>query len=79
MTAAKIAITLPQAHLARARAAVRTGRAASVSGYIVRALERQAREETLEALVRDLVAEHGQPSEEDQAWARRVLKRRKRR
>jgi Arc/MetJ-type ribon-helix-helix transcriptional regulator len=78
MTAAKIAITLAPEHLTRARAAVRAGRAASVSGYIARAIERQAQEESLEALVRELIAEHGEPSSKDKAWARRVLKHRKR-
>jgi hypothetical protein len=78
MTMAKIAITLAPEHLVRARAAVRAGRAASVSGYIARAIEHQAREESLHALVRDLIAEHGEPSSKDKAWAKRVLKRRKR-
>ena len=78
MTAAKVAITLAPEHLERARAAVREGRAASVSGYIARALERQTREESLAALVHDLIAEHGKPSSADKAWAKRVLKRRKR-
>jgi hypothetical protein len=78
MTAAKIAITLAPEQLARAREAVRAGRAASVSAYIARALDRQAREDSLDALVRDLIAEHGRPSAKDKAWARRVLRRRKR-
>ena len=41
MTAAKIAITLPPEQLARAKRAVRSGRAESVSAYIVRALVQQ--------------------------------------
>lgn len=77
MTAAKIAITLAPEHLARAKAAVRKGRASSVSGYIARALERQARDESLEELVRDLLAEHGEPSAKAKAWAKRVVRRRK--
>lgn len=79
MTAAKIAITLKPEQLLRAQNAVREGRAASVSGYIARALERQSREEMLEVLVRELVALHGEPSAKDRAWAKSVLKRRKRR
>lgn len=54
MTVAKVAITLAPEHLERARAAVREGRAASVSGYIARAIERQTQEESLAALVHDL-------------------------
>ena len=76
MTTAKIAISLPPEQLARVRQAVRRGRAESVSAYIARALEQQDREESLAELVRDLVAEHGEPDRKEKAWARRVLRRR---
>ena len=78
MTAAKIAITLAPRQLAQAQAAVRAGRAASVSAFIARAIERQAREDSLAGLLRDLIGQHGEPSTKDKAWAKRVLKRRKR-
>jgi hypothetical protein len=78
MTAAKIAITLAPAQLAKARAAVRSGRVGSVSAYIARAIARQEREDSLDALVRELVEQHGEPSSKDRAWAKRVIKRRKR-
>ena len=77
MTAAKIAITLPPEQLARVRQAVRRGRAASVSAYIARALADQDREESLAGLVRDLVAEHGEPTKEEEKWARDVLRRKR--
>ena len=77
MTAAKIAITLTPKQLAIARNAVREGRAPSVSSYIARAIDRQGREESLDTLVRDLIGEYGTPSATDNAWAKRVLKRRK--
>ena len=76
---AKIAITLPREQLARAKIAVKAGRAASVSGYISSTLEQHAADEALQALVADLIAQHGEPSTKDRAWAKRVLKRRKRR
>jgi Arc/MetJ-type ribon-helix-helix transcriptional regulator len=76
--AAKIAITLPQDQLARVQRAVRRGRAPSVSAYIARALAQQDREESLADLLRDLVAEHGEPTASERAWARRVLRRRPR-
>jgi hypothetical protein len=74
MTAAKIAITIHPEQLALARAAVRSGRAESVSAYIARALEQHAREESLADLARDLIAIHGKPTPEETAWAKRVLK-----
>jgi Arc/MetJ-type ribon-helix-helix transcriptional regulator len=73
MTAAKIAITLQPEQLAGIHRAVKSGRAASVSAYIAHALARQAREESLAALLQDLIAEHGEPTKKDQAWAKRVL------
>lgn len=79
MTAAKIAITLAPEHLEKAKQAVRSGRAASVSAFIARALENQASEEALASLVHDLIEQHGAPTAKDRAWARRVVgKRRKR-
>ena len=50
----------------------------SLTPRIARALERQAQEESLEAVVRELIAQYGEPSSKDKAWAKRVLKRRKR-
>ena len=79
MTQAKIAITLPPEQLARAKLAVRRGRAASVSAYIQSALEHQGREESLEDIVRDLIAAHGEPTPKETAWARRALGRRRKR
>jgi hypothetical protein len=77
MTVAKIAITLPRDELARVRRAVRRGRAPSVSAYIARALADQGRQESLAELVADLVGRFGEPSKKDEAWAKRVLARRR--
>lgn len=77
MTAAKIAITLQPEQLSVVRRAVKSGRAASVSAYIADALAKQAREESLSSLVEELIAEHGEPTKQDKAWAKRVLAPRK--
>lgn len=79
MTTAKIAITLPEEQLARVHRAVRSGQAESVSGYITRVLEEHEQRESLQKLVDDLIAEHGEPTKEERAWARRALARRSRR
>jgi Arc/MetJ-type ribon-helix-helix transcriptional regulator len=78
MTAAKLAITLPREQLAKARRAVRSGQASSVSGYIVGALLEKEQRESLRALVDDLKAEHGEPSKQDIAWAKRALSQKRR-
>ncbi len=73
MTRSKIAISLPKEQLARVRREVRTGRADSVSGYITRVLQEQEERESLRALLRDLIAQHGEPAPEDVEWAARAL------
>jgi Arc/MetJ-type ribon-helix-helix transcriptional regulator len=78
MAAAKIAITLPQAQLASIKRAVRAGHADSVSDYISRVLADQNRQDSLKALVEALIAQHGEPTQKETAWARRVLDRRRR-
>jgi hypothetical protein len=77
MTTATIAISIERAHLEKVHEAVRVGRAESISAYIGRAIERQAREDSLREIVRDLATEHGEPSAKDKEWAKRVLRRRK--
>ena len=78
MTAAKIAITLPEEQVARVRRAVHAGLADSVSGYIARALSEQERRESLKAIVRDLIADYGEPTQKEITWAKRALARRNR-
>ena len=78
MTRSKIAITLPDEQLARVHREVRAGRADSVSGYIARVLAEQEQRESLRELLRDLIAEHGEPTQEDLRWAKRALAPRRR-
>lgn len=77
MTVAKIAITLPREQLAKVRRAVRAGRAQSVSGYITQVLVEHEERESLTQLVDDLIAQHGEPTKQEAAWARRALSRRR--
>jgi Arc/MetJ-type ribon-helix-helix transcriptional regulator len=69
----KITVTLPDELAEQARAAVREGRAPSVSAYIAEAMTQSARTRSITRLVADMRAEDGQPSEGDYAWARRAL------
>jgi hypothetical protein len=73
MTMAKIAISLPQAQLARVHKEVRAGRADSVSGYIAQVLAEHERRESLQELLRDLIEQYGKPAAEDIKWAERAL------
>src|ERR1044071_7976794 len=76
MTMAKIAISLPKDQLARVHREVRAGRADSVSGYIASVLAEQEKRDSLRTLLRDLIAQHGEPAPEDMKWAERMLPRR---
>lgn len=73
MTKAKIAISLPKEQLARVHREIRAGRADSVSGYITQVLAEREKRESLRVLLRDLIAQHGEPAAEDFRWAKRAL------
>jgi hypothetical protein len=73
MTRSKIAISLPKDQLVRVHREIRAGRADSVSGYITRVLAEHERGESLQALVRDLVDQYGEPTAKDIKWAERAL------
>lgn len=75
MTAAKIAITLPREQLAKAQAAVQSGQARSISGYIAGALAEKEQRESLRTLIDELKTEHGEPTQREVQWAKRVLAR----
>ena len=78
MTRSKIAISLPKDQLARVHREVRSGRADSVSGYITRVLAEHEKRESLQAVLRDLIEQYGEPEAEDIKWAERALASRRR-
>lgn len=49
------------------------GRAASVSAFVAEAIREHGRYEQLAALLSEMAAEAGPPSEEDHRWARDTL------
>jgi Arc/MetJ-type ribon-helix-helix transcriptional regulator len=69
----KLTISVPDDIAAEAREAVRTGRAASVSGYIAAAVDYYRQQQTLGEFLDELDAELGPPSPEDYARACTVL------
>lgn len=60
-TTAKLAISLPQSIADRARRAVRKGHAASLSAYVAAALEEKTKNDDLQDLIDDMLAETGGP------------------
>ena len=61
MTTTKIAVSLPRELVAQARRAVSEGRASSVSAYVARAIEEQAKLDDLASLLEEMLAETGGP------------------
>jgi Arc/MetJ-type ribon-helix-helix transcriptional regulator len=74
MTKAKIAITLPRPLVAKARRAVKDGRAESVSAYVASALEEKAKLDDLRSMLEEMLAETGGPlTAREQRAAERAL------
>jgi Arc/MetJ-type ribon-helix-helix transcriptional regulator len=71
----KIAVSLPDELVEAARAAVRDGRAASVSAYVADALREKSGRYTLADVLDQLDAELGPPGPEADAWAKREADR----
>jgi antitoxin ParD1/3/4 len=61
MTTSKIAVSLPAELVEQAKHAVAKGRATSVSAYVARALEEQAKLDDLAGLLDEMLAETGGP------------------
>lgn len=69
----KIAVSLPDHLVEEARAAVREGRAASVSAYVADALAAVSPKRDLGEILNEIFDEIGHPTPEERAWARRAL------
>lgn len=69
----KLTISMPDELAAEAREAVRTGKAASVSGYITAAVDHYRQLQVLDEFFAGVYAEVGPPSAEDYARARAEL------
>lgn len=69
----KIAVSVPEDLVLAAEAAVRAGRSSSVSAYVSDALAEKGRRDVLLDVLDEMDREHGAPSREDRAWARRTL------
>ena len=67
MTTAKIAVSLPYELVARARRAVESGVAESVSAYVATALEEKGKLDDLEGLLREMLEETGRSDDRSRA------------
>jgi Arc/MetJ-type ribon-helix-helix transcriptional regulator len=70
----KIAISLPLRAAESVRRAVKRGLAPSVSAYIAQAIEQREKQESLDALLEEMLAETGgPPTAAERRWARKKL------
>jgi Arc/MetJ-type ribon-helix-helix transcriptional regulator len=70
---AKIAVSLPDHLVEEARAAVTSGRAASVSAYVAEAMAEKSRRRTLAEVLDEMDAELGVPSDRARTRASSAL------
>lgn len=63
----KIAVSLPDRTLERAKSVVKSGRAESVSGYIATLIDREAEEESFQAMLARWNREDGRSAEDIRA------------
>ena len=75
MTAAKIAITVPEDVLERAKERVKAGKAKSLSALVSEAVEEKVSRDELADILDAMHAEHGKPDKAAQVWAKRLLGR----
>jgi Arc/MetJ-type ribon-helix-helix transcriptional regulator len=69
----RVTIRVPDEVLAKARRAVETGRAASVSAYFVRLAVREPDWATAQRVIGEMIAEIGGIDPETEAWVTAVL------
>jgi Arc/MetJ-type ribon-helix-helix transcriptional regulator len=70
----KLAISLPSRAAENVRRAVKAGKAASVSAYIAQAVEEKSKEDSLEHLIAEMLAETGGPlTKAEREWADRAM------
>jgi hypothetical protein len=74
MTSAKVAISLPKEVLAHARAAVRRGKAPSLSAYVSMLIEEKFKQDDLKTMLDQMLDETGgPPTPEEIRWADEAL------
>jgi len=73
MSIRRITISVPEEIAAKAARAVESGSVESVSAYFSGLAAREPDWAEAQAVVDELIAEVGEPSSEDVAWARAVL------
>jgi metal-responsive CopG/Arc/MetJ family transcriptional regulator len=75
MTAAKIAVSIPQDLLALAKRVVRAGKSPSLSALVTAAVSEKIERDTLTQILDQMDLTHGKPTKEATAWAKSVLKK----
>jgi hypothetical protein len=69
----RITVTVDEAAVHAAEAAVAAGRAPSVSAWVASAMTERGHRESLADVLADIRAEMGPATDEETAWARSVL------
>jgi hypothetical protein len=73
MQRSRVTVTVRQHILAAAEEEVAAGRATSLSAWVDQAIEEKIRREDLVGLLAEMRSENGRATEDEDAWARKVL------
>jgi hypothetical protein len=73
MTAIKIAVTVPEDVLKRAKAQVKAGHAKTLSSLVSEAVEEKVARNELAAILDAMDAQHGPIPKSAKTWAKRLL------
>jgi len=69
----RVTVTMPAEHMRAVERAVAAGAARSVSAFVAESVAARLADDSMDALLADVHAEFGQPTEADRAWVREVL------
>lgn len=75
MTASKLALSIPEDIVRRAKREVSSARAKSLSAYVSEALAEKLQRDELKDVLDAMDKEHGKPDRKAKRWAKRVLSR----
>jgi hypothetical protein len=74
MTAVKIAVTVPEEVLNRAKSHVKAGKAKTLSSLVSEAVDEKVARDELAGILDAMDAERGPPPKTARTWAKRLLK-----
>ena len=74
-TVTKVTITVPSRLVRKLRRGVAAGKARSLSAYVTDAIEKEIDRDDDQAVLDEILAEHGEPTPAEEAWVADALQK----